>query len=150
MLKEGSKAPDFALCDQDGKRHTLADYRGRKVVLYFYPKDDTPGCTKEACTFRDDVATYKKKGAVVIGVSADSAESHVKFRTKYSLPFTLLSDPGHDVLKKYHVWGQKSMYGKIFMGITRATYVIDEKGIVMKAFDKVKVEGHSAEILATL
>ena len=150
MVKEGEKAPDFALKDVVGKLHKLSDYKGKKIVLYFYPKDDTPGCTKEACSFRDDYSKIKKKGAVILGVSADDEKSHKKFIEKYSLHFTLLSDPGHDALEKYSVWQKKSFMGRVFMGIERTTIIIDEKGNIKKVFPKVSVEGHSEEVLAAL
>lgn len=150
MLKEGDKALEFSLKDQNGKMHKLSDYKGKKVIVYFYPKDDTPGCTKEACNFRDNFSDFKKKGAIILGISADDEKSHKKFAEKYSLPFTLLSDPGHEVLEKYGAWTKKSMYGKIFMGIQRITYLIDEKGIVIKVFPKVKPDEHADELLALL
>jgi len=150
MLKEGSKAPEFSLKDQKGKTHKLSEYKGKKIILYFYPRDNTPGCTKEACNFRDDDSQIRKKNAVVLGVSGDSVESHKKFQEKHALPFTLLSDPDKDVIKKYGAWKQKSMYGKTFLGIQRSTYVIDEKGKIIKVFDKVKVDNHSKEILELL
>jgi len=149
LLKEYDNAPDFELLDQDGKKHKLSDYKGNKVVLYFYPKDDTPGCTKEACDFRDNYGALKKK-AVVIGVSADDQKSHQKFVEKYSLPFILLSDPKHKVLEQYSVWKEKKLYGRIFMGIERTTVIIDEKGLIIKIFPKVSVEGHVQEILKEL
>ena len=148
-LSEGDIAPDFELSDQDGKNHKLSDYKGKNIVLYFYPKDDTPGCTKEACDFRDNYYLLKKK-AVVLGVSADDEKSHKKFAEKYSLPFILLSDPKHKVLGQYSVWKEKKLYGKIFMGIERTTYVIDPSGKIKKIFPKVSVEGHVQEILKEL
>ena len=148
-LKEGDKAPDFELADQDGKSHKLSDYKGKKTVLYFYPKDDTPGCTKEACDFRDNYGALKKY-AIVIGVSGDDEKSHKKFADKYQLPFILLADPGHKVLEKYSVWKQKSMYGKFFMGIERTTYIIDGNGVIKKIFPKVSVSGHVQEIMDSL
>ena len=150
MLEEGYKAPEFSLKDQDGKTHKLSEYKGKKVIVYFYPRDDTPGCTTEACSFRDSFSDFKKKGAVILGISADDEKSHKKFAEKYSLPFTLLSDPGHETLEKYGAWTKKSMYGKVFMGIQRITYLIDEKGKVMKAFKKVKPDEHAEELLALL
>ena len=150
MLNVGDKAPEFSLKDQDGKTHKLSQYKGKKVIVYFYPRDDTPGCTTEACSFRDSFSDFKKKGAVILGISADDEKSHKKFAEKYSLPFTLLSDPGHETLEKYGAWTKKSMYGKVFMGIQRITYLIDEKGKVMKAFKKVKPDEHAEELLALL
>jgi len=150
MLEKGTKAPGFSLKDSSGKVHKLSDYLGKKVVLYFYPKDDTPGCTKEACGFRDDYSAITKKNAVVLGVSADTPESHKKFEDKFDLNFTLLSDPEKKTLEAYQVWGEKSMYGKKFFGIFRITYVIDEKGMIMKVFPKVKPTEHSTEILEVL
>lgn len=148
--KVGDKAPDFKLPSGSGESVSLKDYKGKKVVLYFYPKDDTPGCTKEACSFRDNIRILQRRGAVVIGVSADSVESHKKFTEKYDLPFTLVSDEAKDVIKKYGVWKEKSMYGRTYMGIERTTFVIDEKGIISRVFSKVKVDGHTEEILALL
>lgn len=149
-LNVGDKAPDFKLPSGTGESVSLKDYKGKKVVLYFYPKDDTPGCTKEACSFRDNISILQRKGAVVIGVSPDSVESHKKFAEKFHLPFTLVSDEAKDVIKKYGVWKQKSMYGRTYMGIERTTFVIDEKGIISRIFPKVKVDGHTEEILALL
>lgn len=147
MLKEGSNAPAFSLKDQNGKTHKLSDYKGKKLVVYFYPKDNTPGCTKEACSFRDDYSTFKKAGVEIIGISKDSVESHTKFSEKLGLPFTILSDPEGKVIEAYSAWKEKSMYGKTFMGIARITYLIDEKGKIIKAFPKVKPDEHAREIL---
>jgi len=147
LLKEKTIAPSFELPDQNGKMHKLSEYKGKKVVLYFYPKDMTPGCTTEACNFRDDSSLYKEKGIVVLGVSADSIDRHKKFVEKHELPFTLLSDESKDMLKAYGVWGEKKFMGRTFNGIHRITYLIDEKGIIVKVFDKVKVKEHSDEIL---
>lgn len=145
---EGKKAPDFSLPGSDGKNHTLKDFAGKKVVLYFYPKDDTPGCTKEACGFRDDYSALKKLGAIVLGVSKDNVNSHHKFIDKFSLPFVLLSDEDTSVMKKYKAWGEKLMYGKPVMGTIRSTVVIDEKGTVVKHWQKVtNAEEHPAEVL---
>ena len=149
-LKVGSAAPDFLLKGDDGKTHSLKEFRGKKIVLYFYPKDDTSGCTKESCSFRDNLSSIKRKGAVVIGVSADGIESHKKFITKYDLNFPLLSDESRSVLKKYGVWEQKSFMGRKYMGIVRTTFIIDEKGKISHVFPKVKVEGHTEEILNAL
>ena len=150
MLKEGDKAPQFELKDQHGKTHKLSDYKGKKFVIYFYPKDNTPGCTKEACAFRDNFSVYKKKGVVVLGISKDSEASHKKFADKFDLPFTLLSDPKSETIEKYGAWKEKSMYGKTFMGIARITYLIDEKGKILKVYPKVKPDEHAKEILADL
>ncbi len=150
MLKPGDKAPDFNLVSDDGTNISLKDLIGKKVILYFYPKDDTSGCTAEACSFRDSISLIEKKNAVVIGVSKDSTASHQKFKKKYSLPFMLLSDENLDMLKKYDVWKEKSMYGKKYMGIERTTYLIDEKGKIQEIFNKVKVQGHTEEILAKI
>jgi peroxiredoxin Q/BCP len=150
QLKAGDKAPDFTLPVGSGGKLSLKDLKGKKVVLYFYPKDDTPGCTREACSFRDNISVLQKRGAVVIGVSTDSVESHGKFATKYKLPFTLVSDEEKELVKKYGVWQEKSMYGRKYMGTVRTTFLIDEKGIISHIFPKVKVEGHTEEILALL
>ena len=150
MPTEGSKAPTFKLNDTNGKEVSLSDFKGKKVVLYFYPRDDTPGCTVEACAFRDAKAQITKKGAVVLGVSKDDEASHQKFVKKYDLNFTLLTDPEHKVIEKYGAWAEKSLYGKKFMGIVRSTFVIDEDGIIMKVFPKVSPDGHVDEILAEL
>ena len=147
MLKPGDKSPDFTLISDEGAKVSLKDFRGKKVILYFYPKDDTSGCTKEACSFRDNIKIINKKNAVVIGVSKDDTKSHQKFKKKYDLPFTLLSDENLDMLKKYDVWKEKSMYGKKYMGIERTTYIIDEKGKIKDVFNKVKVDGHTEEVL---
>jgi thioredoxin-dependent peroxiredoxin len=147
MIEAGSPAPDFTLTDQNGKRVTLSKLKGSPVVLYFYPKDDTPGCTKEACGFRDGIAEYKRKGAIVLGVSPDSSESHAKFAKKFDLPFQLLADTDRKTCEAYGVWKEKSLYGKKFMGVERTTFVIDAKGIVQKVFPRVKVEGHTAAVL---
>jgi peroxiredoxin Q/BCP len=150
MPTEGEPAPDFRLPADDGKTYALRDLRGKKVVLYFYPKDDTPGCTKEACSFRDNLSRVTSKGAIVLGVSKDDLESHAKFREKYSLSFPLLSDPEGKVLSAYGVWKEKNLYGKTFMGIERTTFVIDEGGRIQKVFPRVKVDGHVDEVLAAL
>ena len=150
MLKIGKKAPDFMLASSNGKTLSLKDFTGKKIVLYFYPKDNTSGCTKEACSFESNLKAIKKKGAEVIGVSADSVDSHVKFAKKYGLSFPLLSDETKEIIKSYGVWKEKSMYGKKYFGIERTTVVIDEKGIVQQIFNKVKVDGHIDEVLAIL
>ncbi len=149
MLKEGSKAPDFTAADQAGRKVKLSSFRGEKnVVLYFYPKDMTPGCTTEACDFKDQ---HKKfKDTVVLGVSIDSAERHQKFIDKYDLPFDLIADTDQKVVNKYGVWQEKSLYGKKFMGIVRSTFVIDKTGVIRKIFPKVKVKGHVSEVLDVL
>ncbi len=146
----GDKAPDFKLQADDGRTVSLKDLRGKKVVLYFYPKDDTPGCTAEACSFRDNLARVTSKGAVLVGVSRDDHASHEKFRDKYHLNFPLLSDDGGVVTEAYGVWKKKKLYGKEFMGIERTTFLIDEGGKVAKVWPKVKVEGHTDEVLAAL
>jgi peroxiredoxin Q/BCP len=150
MIEVGKKAPAFNLKDQSGKNVKLSDLKGKKVVLYFYPKDNTSGCTKEACYFRDEISMFNKLDAVVLGVSADSVESHKKFADKYELPFSLLSDPEKEMLETYGVWKEKSMYGRKYMGIERTTVIIDENGKVKKVFPKVKVEGHVEEVAAAL
>ncbi len=147
MLKEGTKAPDFTLPDQDGKLHSLSGYRGKRVILYFYPKDNTSGCTKQACGFAERYPQFREKGAVIIGINRDTVESHKKFEEKYGLPFTLLSDTGLDVLKAYDVWKEKINYGKATMGIVRTTYLIDEKGVIIRAMDKVKAAENPQDML---
>ena len=147
MLKEGTTAPDFTLKDANGEAVRLKDLRGQKVVLYFYPKDDTPGCTKEACSFRDAFGAYKKRNIKVLGVSLDSEASHKKFANKYKLPFTLLADPDHAIADAYGVYGQKKFMGRTYMGVKRMTFLIDEKGKVKKVFEKVKPEEHAQEVL---
>ena len=138
MLETGTKAPDFALPDQYGEIHKLSDYAGKKVILYFYPKDNTAGCTKQACGFSERYPQFTEKNAVVLGISKDSVASHKKFEEKYGLAFTLLSDTEHKVIEAYDVWKEKKNYGKVYMGIVRTTYLIDENGIIIKANDKVK------------
>jgi len=147
MLKEGSAAPAFTTKDAAGHTIKLKDFKGQKVVLYFYPKDDTPGCTKEACSFRDDFAAFKKRGINVFGVSPDSEASHKKFTEKYKLPFTLLIDPDHAIADAYGTYGQKKFMGRTYMGILRTTFLIDEKGRIKKVFEKVKPEDHAREVL---
>lgn len=149
-LKEGQTAPDFVLTDENGQKHALKDYRGKNVLLYFYPKDDTSGCTTEACNFRDDYSAYQDAGVVILGVSADDEKSHLKFKTKYSLPFTLLADTEKKVVNKYGVWGTKKMYGKEYMGIYRTTFLIDKNGKIAKIFEKVKPASHSEDVLAVI
>jgi thioredoxin-dependent peroxiredoxin len=148
--REGSKAPDFTAVAHDGSAVKLSSFKGRPVVLYFYPKDDTPGCTVEACGFRDAQARFGRHKAVVLGVSPDSPRSHVKFRQKHGLPFTLLADENHAVAEKYGAWRAKSMYGRSFMGIARSTFVIDPAGRIAKAFTSVKPQGHEQEVLAAV
>ena len=147
MLKEGSAAPAFKTTDAKGESVSLKDLRGQKVVLYFYPKDDTPGCTKEACSFRDAFSQFKKKGIAVLGVSPDSEASHQKFVTKYKLPFTLLADTDKSIAEAYGVWGEKKFMGRTYMGVHRTTFLIDEKGKIKKIFEKVKPEDHASEVL---
>ena len=147
MLKEGDKAPDFSTKDQSGNTVKLSDHKGKKVVLYFYPKDDTPGCTKEACSFRDADDVYNTKGIKVFGVSTDSEKSHQKFISKYQLPFDLLADTDKEIVEAYGVWGEKSMYGKKYMGTFRKTFLIGEDGKIAKIFDKVNVSEHADEVL---
>jgi peroxiredoxin Q/BCP len=150
MLKVGDKAPDFKLKTDTGETVNLKDYRGKKVILYFYPKDMTSGCTTEACDFRDNIKTFTKKNSVILGVSADSVDSHKKFKDKYELPFTLLSDETKEMINDYGVWKEKSMYGKKYMGIERTTFVINERGRIEKIFNKVSVNGHIEELLEGL
>ena len=150
MLKTGTEAPDFTLPDQNGVLHSLRDYRGKKIILYFYPKDNTSGCTKEACSFRDRYPDIQEKGAVVLGISKDSVKSHQKFAENHQLPFTILSDESTEVLQSYDVWVDKSMYGRTYKGIERSTYLIDEKGMIIKTYQKVKASVHSDEVLADL
>jgi thioredoxin-dependent peroxiredoxin len=149
-VEEGETAPDFSLAADDGGQVKLSDFRGKPVVLYFYPKDDTPGCTKEACAFRDRTPELKAKGAVVLGVSPDDVASHGKFRDKYSLNFPLLADVGHKVADRYGAWREKNMYGKKSMGIQRSTFLIDSAGKVRKVWKKVSVDGHDDEVLTAL
>jgi peroxiredoxin Q/BCP len=150
VVKEGQKAPAFTLETLDGKTLSLGDFKGKQVVLYFYPKDDTPGCTREACAFRDSQAAIKKTGAVVLGVSPDSTASHEKFTGKYKLNFPLLSDPDKSIAKKYGAFGEKVMYGKKVVGMIRSTFVIDGTGVVRKVFPRVKVDGHADKVLQAL
>jgi len=146
-LKEGDVAPDFEVNDQDGKSVKLSDFRGKKVVLYFYPKDNTPGCTAEACNLKDNYQSLQKKGYEVLGVSTDSEKSHQKFIAKYELPFTLLSDPDKTIHEKYGTWVEKSMYGRKYMGTARKTFLIDEKGNIESIIEKVKTKDHASQIL---
>ncbi len=150
MLKQGDNAPKFELKDQDGKVHKLSDYKGKKIVLYFYPRDDTPGCTIESCEFRDSYKEIQKKGAVILGVSNDDEKSHKKFKDKYKLPFDLLADTEKKLVEEFGVFGEKSFMGKKFMGIFRTTFIIDEKGKIKKVFEDVTPKGHSEEIIKEL
>jgi len=150
ILKEGDAAPDFKLAASAGGVQTLKHYRGNKVVLYFYPKDNTPGCTTEACEFGTQNKKFEKIGALLLGISPDSVESHLKFIKKFQLPFTLLADEGHKVAEAYGVWVEKFMYGRKFMGVQRSTFLIDAKGKILKIWPKVKVKGHAAEVLAAI
>jgi peroxiredoxin Q/BCP len=150
MVTEGTQIENFTLEDNDGKPVSLKDFAGKKVVVYFYPKDDTPGCTKEACGFRDNYDAILEKGAVVLGISADSVKSHSGFKKKYDLPFHLLSDPQKSVIQLFGAWGEKSMYGKTYEGILRSTFILDETGKVIKVYPKVKPAEHAEEILKEL
>ncbi len=149
-LKQGDKAPAFSGTDQNGKKISLSDYKGKKVVLYFYPEDDTPTCTIQACNLRDNYGLLLNKGFDVIGISPDNAKKHKKFETKFQLPFTLIADTSHKILEKYGVWDQKQMFGHKYMGVLRTTFVIDEKGIINKIFLRPKNKVHGQEIVATL
>ena len=150
MLETGTKAPDFELPDQNGKVHKLSDYKGMKVILYFYPKDNTPGCTKQACGFGERYPQFKEKGAVILGVSKDSVASHKKFEDNYGLPFTLLSDSDLEVIKAYEVWVEKKQYGRSFMGVSRSTYLIDENGIIEKVVAKANARENPQQMLESL
>ena len=150
MLEVGTKAPDFTLPDQNGDLHSLSEYRGKRVILYFYPKDNTPGCTKQACGFAERYPQFIEKGAVVLGISKDSVASHKKFEEKYGLPFTILSDPELVAIQAYDVWQEKKNYGKTYMGVVRTTYLIDEEGKIAKAFDKVKAADNPEQMLGEL
>lgn len=150
MITENMKAPDFKLKDQVGVWKSLADYSGKPLVLYFYPRDDTPGCTTEACSFRDDYSVYQELGAEIVGISADDEESHTKFTTKYELPFTLLADIDHTVCEAYGVWGKKQNFGKEYFGIKRTTFLIDRDGMVSKVFKNVKPASHSEQVISAV
>ena len=150
MLETGTKAPDFELQDQNGKTHRLSDYLGKKVILYFYPKDNTPGCTKQACGFSERNPQFLEKGAVVLGVSKDTVPSHKKFEQNYNLNFTILSDPDMNVIKTYGVWQEKKNYGKVTMGVVRTTYLIDEQGVIVKAMGSVKAADNPQQMLELL
>jgi thioredoxin-dependent peroxiredoxin len=149
-IKTGILAPDFTLPDETGVLRALSSYRGKPVVLYFYPKDDTPGCTTEACNFRDDYSQYNRAGVVILGVSPDTPKKHMKFKSKYDLPFTLLADEGHKVCELYEVWGLKKFMGREYEGVFRTTFLLDSEGKIVKAFENVKPADHSQEILAVL
>ncbi len=146
-ISAGIPAPDFELYDDENHLRRLKDLRGQKVVLYFYPADDTPGCTKEACNFRDDYSAYEKAGVTILGVSPDSVKSHVKFKQKYQLPFSLLADEGHKVCDLYNTWGPKTLAGRNYEGVLRTTFLIDPKGKILRVFEKVRPAEHSAEVL---
>lgn len=150
MLEVGVKAPEFKLQDKDGNIVSLSDFKNKKVVLYFYPKDNTPGCTKQACSFRDNYGKFKSRDVVVIGISKDSIKSHERFAKKNGLPFILLSDPELEVIKSYDVWQEKKLYGKVGFGVVRSTYIIDENGIIEKVYDKVKTDKNVGEVLEYL
>ena len=148
QLEAGAAAPSFSLPDQDGKTVSLDDFKGSKVIVYFYPKDDTPGCTKEACQFNDNMHAFQRAGVPVVGISADDAASHRAFREKYGLRFPLLSDLDHSVMEAYGAWGEKTMYGKTSMGVLRSTFLVDEQGSLERAWYNVKADGHAAKVLA--
>ena len=150
MIEVNTKAPDFKLKDKDGREVSLSDYRGKTVVLYFYPKDNTPGCTRQACAFAGAYSAFRELGVEVIGISRDGAESHRRFAEKYSLPFVILSDPEREAIEAYGVWQEKKLYGKVSMGIVRTTFIIDENGVIEKVMPKVKPDTNAAEILEML
>ena len=150
VLKEGDKAPLFTATDQNGQKVSLGSYKGKKLVLYFYPEDDTPTCTVQACNLRDNYSLLKKKGFEILGVSPDEPAKHKKFETKYSLPFTLLADPDHAIIDRYGVWGMKKLYGREYMGIHRTTFLIDEKGVIKKIFLRPKNKQHAEEIVESM
>lgn len=150
MLEVGVKAPEFELQDKDGNLVSLSDFKNKKVVLYFYPKDNTPGCTKQACSFRDNYEEFKSKDVVVIGISKDTVKSHARFAEKNDLPFILLADPELEVIQAYDVWKEKKLYGKVSMGVVRTTYIIDENGMIEKVYDKVKTDKNVVEVLEYL
>jgi peroxiredoxin Q/BCP len=147
-LKEGEKAPAFSGNDQHGKKASLSDFKGKKVIIYFYPQDDTPTCTIEACNLRDNYSLLKKKGFTVLGISPDTEKSHKKFAAKFDLPFTLIADPDHAIINKYGVWGQKQLFGREYMGVIRTTFLVDEHGMIRKIFEKPKNSAHAEEIIA--
>ena len=148
VLEVGQKAPEFSLVDNEGQAHRLSDYQGQTIVVYFYPKDDTPGCTKEACSFRDSYEDYRKAGVEIIGISPDSEKSHSKFKKKHDLRFVLLSDPEHQVCEAFGVWGLKKMYGREYEGVFRTTFIIGPDGTIKRVFENVKPSDHSEEVLA--
>ena len=150
MLEAGVKAPEFKLQDKDGNLVSLSDFKNKKIVLYFYPRDNTPGCTKQACSFRDNYEEFKSKDVVVIGISKDSIKSHTNFAKKHDLPFILLSDPELEAIKAYDVWQEKKLYGKVSMGVVRTTYIIDENGMIETVYDKVKTDKNVGEVLEYL
>jgi peroxiredoxin Q/BCP len=150
LINKNSTAPDFSLQDQNGVMRSLRDYKGKKVILYFYPKDDTPGCTTEACGFRDNYSAYKKADAVILGISPDAVKSHKKFAEKYELPFPILADEGHRVCEQYGVWGKKKYMGKEYDGVYRTTFIIDAEGLVEHIFEGVKPDAHSQEVLSVI
>ena len=150
MLEKGTKAPEFSLPDENGEIRNLSDYKGKKLILYFYPKDNTPGCTKQACGFADLYPQFSEKGVEIVGISKDSVASHKKFKEKYSLPFTILSDTELQTIQAYDVWKEKKLYGKTSMGIVRTTYLLDENGVIIKAMDKVKAAENPEEMLGLL
>ena len=150
VIKAGVEAPDFTLLDETETQHKLSDYRGKPVVLYFYPRDDTPGCTVEACSFRDDYPEYGKAGVVILGISPDTPKKHAKFKEKYHLPFSLLADQDHKVCERYGVWGRKKRMGREYDGVFRTTFLLDREGKIVKVFENVSPKGHSAEVLAAL
>lgn len=150
MLEIGTPAPDFSLPDQEGREHRLSDYRGRKVILYFYPKDNTPGCTKQACGYSQLAPQFTEKGAVILGISKDSVASHKKFSEKYSLAFPILSDPDRTVIEAYGVWQEKKLYGKVSMGVVRTTYLIDEEGLILRVNGKVKAAEDAQKMLGEI
>jgi thioredoxin-dependent peroxiredoxin len=149
-INAGIPAPGFTMLDENSKPHSLADYQGKPVVLYFYPKDDTPGCTTEACNFRDDYDVYQKAGVIILGVSPNSSKDHTKFKTKYNLPFTLLADTDHKICEAYGVWGRKKFMGNEYDGVFRTTFLIGRDGVIIKVFENVKPDGHSKEVLEAL
>lgn len=149
-IVEGSPAPDFIVLDENGTQQRLSDYRGQSVILYFYPKDDTPGCTQEACNFRDDYSAYVDAGVTILGVSPGTSKSHLKFKQKYQLPFPLLADEDHAICDAYESWGEKKFMGRAYMGVLRNTFLIDANGNIKKVFENVKPAGHSAELLAAI
>jgi peroxiredoxin Q/BCP len=147
MLTEGQKAPAFSGKDQNGNKVSLADFKGKKLVIFFYPEDDTPTCTEQACNLRDNYPLLTKNGFEVVGISPDDVQKHARYQAKFNLPFTLVADPDHKIIDKYEVWGEKNMYGRKYMGLFRTTYVIDEKGLIIKVFKKPKVRQHAEEII---